>query len=412
MRILFVVPYVPNLIRVRPLNFIRNLSKQGHQVTVLTLTNGSSEELDAAKLEQFSYQVLGRSISRYRSMWNCLLALPTNEPLQAAYSWQPELARDLTLLTHSENGNAPFDIVHVEHLRGARYGLHLKQAIQSGAHHIPIVWDSVDCISELFRKAMTQSRSTFGRWATRFELKRTERYESALLGQFSRILVTSAVDKDALSGLASNGQQQAEITILTNGVDLDYFKPDLTVERDPATIVISGKMSYHANVTMAFRLVEDIMPLVWNKRPEVKVLIVGKDPPKEILDLDNHPSIEVTGTVPDIRPYLQRATLAVVPITYGAGIQNKVLEAMACSTPVIADEIVSSSIKAKKGLEILTAADNEAYAVQILGILANDVRRRELGENGREYVSAHHNWPAITRGLEEVYKSAIDLQGE
>jgi len=410
MRILFVVPYVPNLIRVRSYNLIRHLSQLGHQVTVLTLTSNPDEQVDAAALEEYSDKVIDRPITRWRSIWNCLVTLPTNEPLQSAFSWQPHLAGDLTQLTHSDNGNAPFDIVHVEHLRGVRYGLHLKQAIQSGAHHIPIVWDSVDCISELFRKAMEHSRSSFGRWMTRFELKRTERYEAWLLNQFSQILVTSPVDRQALTALATSEPLTGNITTITNGVDLDYFKPETAIERDPATIIMSGKMSYHANITMALRLVEEIMPMVWKERPEVKVLIVGKDPPREIRELDSRPSIHVTGTVPDIRPYLRKATLAVVPITYGAGIQNKVLEAMACGTPVIVDTKVTGSIQADIGRDLLTADNNRAYSDQILRLLAEKDRRQVLGENGRAYVTAHHYWPTIARQLEAVYLQAIDRQ--
>jgi glycosyltransferase involved in cell wall biosynthesis len=90
----------------------------------------------------------------------------------------------------------------------------------------------------------------------------------------------------------------AKITVLRNGVDLEYFAPVEDIPRDPATLVISGKMSYHANVAMALQLVQEIMPKVWAKRPETRVCIVGKDPPKTIRQFQN-PNITVTGTVND-----------------------------------------------------------------------------------------------------------------
>jgi len=408
MRILFVVPYVPNLIRVRPFNLIRQLSALGHQVTVLTLTSNPAEQADAAALEEYCHHVVDLSLTRWRSLWNCVVALPTNKPLQSVYCWQPELADRLTGLVSGQNGEAPFDVVHVEHLRGARYGLHLNELYKKSVNRLPVVWDSVDCISELFRMAASQSRSTFSRWVTRFELQRTEQYEAWLLSQFSQILVTSPVDKQALSQLGAGDEQGAGINVLPNGVDLNYFKPDSAVDRDPATLVISGKMSYHANIAMVFRLVHDIMPQVWTQRPDARVVIVGKDPPKDIRQLADHPSIDVTGTVADIRPYIQRATIAVAPITYGAGIQNKVLEAMACATPVIADKKVTGSIQAESGRDFIVADDTQSYAEQILGLLTDSERRRRIGQNGREFVEMHHHWPTITKQLEEVYKKAID----
>ena len=191
--------------------------------------------------------------------------------------------------------------------------------------------------------------------------------------------------------------------MLPNGVDLTYFRPDPAVDREPATLIISGKMSYHANVTMAFRLVDDIMPLVWSKRPDAKVVIVGKDPPKDIQQLAEHPAIDVTGTVADIRPYIQKSTVAVAPITYGAGIQNKVLEAMACATPVVADTKVTGSIQAEDGRDFLVADDAQGYAAQILDLLADSDRRQRIGRNGREFVETHHHWPRISKQLEEIY---------
>ena len=407
MRILFVVPYTPNLVRVRPFNLIRYLTENGHQVVVLTLISNPEEQVDAAALAEQSQQVISLPLSRWRSLWNCLIALPTNKPLQSVYCWQPELAGQLTRLAHGYDGQLPFDVIHVEHLRGARYGLHINKLPEVGNSPPPIVWDSVDCISELFRQASAQSQSAFGRWVTRLELGRTERYESWLLGQFSHVLVTSPVDKQALTNLEPSVEKRAPITVLPNGVDLDYFKPDPSVNREPATLVVSGKMSYHANVTMVLHLAQNIMPRVWEKQQNVKLLIVGKDPPSDIQQLAQHPSISVTGTVADLRPYLRRATIAVAPITYGAGIQNKVLEAMACATPVIVTPQATQALAAVPEKDLLVAGDAQAFADQILNLLEDPERQRILGENGRVYIESHHHWGTITRRLEEVYKSII-----
>ncbi|NIW43885.1 MAG: glycosyltransferase, partial [Gammaproteobacteria bacterium] len=117
----------------------------------------------------------------------------------------------------------------------------------------------------------------------------------------------------------------------------------------PETVVITGKMSYHANITMAVYLAEEIMPRVWAERPGVQLEIVGKDPSPEVQNLGEHKNVSVIGGVPDLRPYIQKATVAAAPILYGVGIQNKVLEAMACGTPVVVTPQAVSAIDVNDG---------------------------------------------------------------
>jgi glycosyltransferase involved in cell wall biosynthesis len=165
-------------------------------------------------------------------------------------------------------------------------------------------------------------------------------------------------------------------------------------------------MSYHANISMVMYLVEQIMPLVWERRADVKLWIVGKDPTRDILALGEHANITVTGTVPDLRPYLRQATIAVTPITYGAGIQNKVLEAMACATPVITTPQAISAIEAMPGRDLLVAADVQRFAQSIVELLDNPAQQKSIGQAARKYVVYHHHWKNIVTRLEDIYRTA------
>jgi len=402
MRVLFVVPYTPNLIRIRSFSLIRSLAGRGHEITVATLTVNEKEKADVKALEAFCARVISRPLPRWRSLWNTLWALPTDKPLQSAYCWQPALVRDIGELLAGDGEEAPFDLVHVEHLRGAWYGLRIADLTG-----IPIIWDSVDCISFLFRQAAEQSRSLFGRWVTRFELGRTEQYERWLQRQFNQVLVTSPADRQALIALQDDRQFQAPIVVIPNGVDLSYFGPPQDVERERATLVFSGKMSYHANVTMVLHLVREILPHVWAQRPEVKLTVVGKDPPREIQALASNPNVTVTGTVPDIRPFLQRATMAVVPLIYGAGSQFKILEAMACATPVVTTPRGAAPLAAEPGRALLVAEGASDFARAIVELLDDPAKRAAVGAAGFQYVNSHHDWDKIAGRLEEAYRSAI-----
>lgn len=405
LNILFVAPYVPNLIRVRPYNLIRAVTERGHRVTVAALYTSERERQDAEKLRKVCHAVHAYPISLARSVWNCARALPSRKPLQAVYAWSPQFAAALEKLVLEADGEDAFDVIHVEHLRGANYGLHLQEKL--GEKCPPVIWDSVDCISLLFRQSSVGSKSLPKRMISIFELPRTESYEGWLATQFDHVVVTSSMDKKALAALMPHNSPISSISVLANGVDLDYFHPDERVEREPATLVVSGKMSYHANISMAVHLVQNIMPIVWARNPDAEVYIVGKDPPREVQALAQNPAVHVTGTVEDIRPYLYRATVAVTPITYGAGIQNKVLEAMACGTPVVSTPQAVLALRIVPGRDVLVAKEPIAFAEAVLDLVRDPSRQRSVGAAGRAYVEAHHKWPEIALQLEGVYMDAV-----
>ncbi len=434
MKILFITPYVPNAIRVRPYELLHTLAQRGHQITLATLWQDQAEYRELAALKAWGIEIIAEPLATWRTLWNCLQSVPARTPLQAAYAWQPALAHQLTQLVQARH----FDVIHVEHLRGARYALQLKAALAAAvagtdtdtkARPTPIIWDSVDCISHLFTQAAARSRSWRGRLMTQLELGPTERYEGWLAHQFARVLVTSQADQRALGTLAQRHQQPghatakgaaalAQPTILANGVDLDRF-PFNAGQRAPATLVFSGKMSYHANITAALHLLQEIMPLVWQRHPEVRVQIVGKDPPKALRALARSVAtapagaariVEVTGTVPAIQPYLQQATIAVAPLLYGAGIQNKVLEAMACGAPVITSSQAAAGMQAQSGRDLLVADGAEHFATAIINLLNAPAQRQQLGQAGRAYVEGVHAWPQIVTQLETIYRQAVGNQ--
>lgn len=401
MKIAYVVPYVPSLIRTRPYNLIQQLVALGHEVNVFTLGYGKQDRMDMEILRPKVSFVYYEEQPVWYSLWNSLITLPSRRPLQTVYSWNPRLAKHLINLLNAPNG---FDILHVEHLRGSYYGQYVKLCLP----HVPVVWDSVDCISYLFEQASAYGTGgLFGRFITRFELGRTRRMEGRLIGEFDHILVTSETDRKSLLGLVPPGSKPSLVSVLPNGVDLEFFHPNPEVQRDDETLVFSGKMSYHANISMVKYLVAEIMPRVWERRPNVRLMIIGKDPSADIRTLGTDPRITVTGTVDDIRPYLWGATVAVVPLVYGAGIQNKILEAMACGTPVITTSRTLSSLAVIPGRELVVADGAEEFSRAILDLLGNLGKRRDIGASGSAYVRNHHNWATIAKKMLVCYADAV-----
>lgn len=399
MKIAFVVPYVPNQVRTRPYNLIVQLTELGHEVDVFTVGSGPDDRADAASLRSRCRNVYLYEQPVWRSLWNSILAIPSTKPLQSVYSLQNDLLRHLKKVVTNGNGSSYYDIVHVEHLRGSEYGVSLKARLPE----LPVVWDSVDCISHLFRQAAAQSSSLFGRFVTRFELGRTQKAEERLLGIYDHVLVTSSIDRKALLATVRNGKAHAPISLLSNGVDQDHFKPNGEILKEPDALIFSGKMSYHANISMAKYLVNEIMPLIWQSRPGVCLWIVGKDPPAEIVKMGGNPLIQVTGTVKDIRPFLWRSAAAVAPLVYGAGVQNKILEAMAVGLPVVTTSKALSSLDVDPGKEILVGDTPREFSARVLYLLENPQIGRKIGQAGLAYVRVNHSWRGISEQLVGIY---------
>jgi glycosyltransferase involved in cell wall biosynthesis len=385
---------------VRPYNFVRFLAQHGQCVTLATLWETEEERAALLEFERLGIKVVAEPLTRNDKLRNLISALPSSRPLQAQFCWQPALATKLDDLITTRD----YDAVHVEHLRGSRYAIHLKSQIANRKSKAPIVWDSVDSITHLFEQAARQSQSARSRLMTSFELSRTRRYEGWLVDQFSHVLVTSPVDKAALQKLSV---RPAPITVLPNGVDLNYFSP-CDAPREADTLVFSGKMSYHANVTAALRLINDIMPRIWAHKPSVKLWIVGKDPAPDIQACAARHSgkVVVTGSVPDMRDYLRKSSLAVVPVVYGAGIQNKVLEAMACGTPVVTSDKTTASLQPGFINALCIARDVESFVENTLRLLDDPGERTRLGHAGRRYTETHHDWNVIVDRLAGIYADA------
>jgi glycosyltransferase involved in cell wall biosynthesis len=366
----------------------------------MTLWTNGQEREDVEALRGCCHRVIAHSLPTWRSLWNCLRELPGKEPLQAVYCHSSALGAAMERATGEDGGH--YDVLHVEHLRGALYGNGID---------LPKVWDAVDCITYLFEQAAQHSRSAFGRLASRLELPRTRLCEARLLRHYDHVLTTSDRDRAALMQLSNGGApgQSAPVTVIPNGVDLTYFRP-IALSREPATLIITGKMSYHANVTGVLHFCDEVLPLIKSRRSDVKLWIVGKGPSAALARLATDPSITVTGYVPDLRPYLARATLAVSPVLYGAGCQNKVLEAMAIGTPVVSTSVSTWGISAKPGLDLLVADTPQTMAESVLELLSDSSKRERLAGQARKTVETHHDWNAVVQRLEGVYSNLRDLR--
>jgi sugar transferase (PEP-CTERM/EpsH1 system associated) len=393
LRILFVTPYVPSRLRPRPLHFIEGLVARGHRVALCAAAGSASEREQAAALRGICAPVHVVQRSTAPALWRALRALGRRTPMQAAYCASDALARQVQAMLTAER----FDVVHVEHLRAAAPGL-------AAATDAARVFDAVDCMSRLHAQAAQRGATWISRTLARLELEPTRRFERQLLQRVDRALVTTEVERHALHAGAA-----APIGVLPNGVDTVHFAP-LAVAREPQTLIFVGRLAYHANQAAIRVLLGDVMPRVWARRPQARLLLVGADPPRALRAWVRRagPRVSLSGAVDDVRPWLARAAVAVCPLPYAVGIQNKVLEAMAMAVPVVASPLAAAALtSARAGRHLLVEAEPDRFAAAVVQLLDDPAAAARLGATGRAYVQAEHQWPHLVAQLEALYRDAL-----
>lgn len=402
MKILIVAPYPPSRIRIRLYGFANYLAKQ-HNVTLLTLCSSESELRDAQAAQKQGFALHTVYDRRLFKIVRAARALFTRLPLQVAFDASPRLRAALAQKLAGER----FDLVHVEFIR--------TLGVLPAEVAIPVVWDAVDCISELYKQGGRSGATVLMRWLGTLEARRIWAYERAQIARFQHVLVTSARDREALIRVASTSSLPdahfriaQKITVLPHGIDREYFRP-VHLTRSTNTLVFSGKMSFHANVAAVLLLVKQIMPLIWQKRPDTRLIIVGSNPPLSIQRLAHDSRIEVTGYVADLRPYIERATVAVCPLPYAVGLQNKLLEAMALGTPVVASPQAVAGLLVRNEPGLLVGADAQEFASAVLRLLGDSQLQMDLSTRGKTYIATHYDWVQIIQQLTDIYEGALRM---
>jgi len=190
----------------------------------------------------------------------------------------------------------------------------------------------------------------------------------------------------------------ATLDVLGNGVDADRFSPDPGRPSPYApgelAVVFTGAMDYWPNVDAVCWFAEEALPQLRERFPDLHFYIVGRSPTSAVQALAAKPGVIVTGTVPDVRPYLQHAAAAVAPLRVARGIQNKVLEAMAMGRPVVVARSCAEVIEATDGAELVTAETVPDYVERLSELLQDPQRSEQIGAAGRRCVQSRYSWDA------------------
>jgi len=210
----------------------------------------------------------------------------------------------------------------------------------------------------------------------------------------SRIDVGLTVSPEDLKSSQSWQSKDADLWLVPNGVDLDYFSGKRNPSPTPL-ILFCGALDIEMNIEALRYFAARIFPEIWDRVENVRFHIVGRDPDQRVYDLGTHPGIDIYPSVPDVRPYYEEAWLAVSPYRLGGGSKLKVLEAMAMRVPVVATPIGSQGIQAENGRNIVIAESEEDFSTAVIDLIADKARRAALAEEGRALIEKDYSWESI-----------------
>lgn len=318
-------------------------------------------------------------------LWNMMFAFFKNLPFQSGYFYNRRAAKKIVSLI---NEYKP-DHIYCQLLRTAEY---VKDV------DIPKTIDYQDVFSYGIKRRIKRS-SVFMRPFLSMEYRRLIAYESKLFDIFNNKTIISYPDRQLIQH-----PKKDKIEVIPNGVDHDFFTPkesEKTID-----IVFTGNMAYPPNVDAAGFLVKEIMPLVWAKRPETKVMLAGASPDKKVLALKSD-KVTVTGWMDDIRDAYDSSRVFIAPMRIGTGLQNKLLEAMSMNIPSITTPLANDALKAKDREEILIGQTAEELAEKLLFLLNDKDIYNKIATQGNHFVKSNYSWEEATEKLNRIIHNTI-----
>jgi polysaccharide biosynthesis protein PslH len=365
MRILFLthrLPYAPNRgDRIRAYHMLRSLS--GHaEVSVVSLVHDSEEERHARDLLPFVERVETVPVPRARNYARGAAMLPTGLPLTHTLLDAPGL---IPALNRVVDRQAP-DVV-LAYCSGVAHA-----AMKAPLASVPLVLDLVDVDSEKWALYARRTRGPM-RWIYEREARCLARFEEAAAHRASAVLVVNERERASLAARVPD----ANVMTVGNGIDVSSFWP-AGPPADGARVVFCGVFNYRPNERGAVWFAREVWPAIKARRPDAVLTFVGAHPTAQVLKLaERDRSIEVTGSVPDVRPWLWRSAVAIAPLAEARGLQNKVLEALAAGLPTVTTRVVADGLPGSvlPGCRIADAPADFAGAVLECLAMEPDERR-------------------------------------
>lgn len=387
MRILFLtsrLPFPPNRgDRLRTYHLLRQFSSE-HEVTLASLITSTIEAERSRALDAYCEDIHLTLQSSLRSKVTTVGNVWRRQPLQTLYYRSAKMQELVDRLISKR----AYDAVYVHLFRMAPY-----VAAHTGLFRLV---DLTDLISLEIKNSLAY-RKIPSRLLYRLELPRITRYEKEVAAWADETWLINTRERDILTAVTP----QANIQVVPNGVDLRNYHP-LNQSGGAQRVLFVGHLDVFHNIDAATFLLDEIFPRVRARLPGCTVQIAGPGTGLSLGRWAHDPAVKSSGFVPDLNRTLNEAAVFVAPLRFAAGVQNKVLEAMAAGTPVVATPTVNEGLAARPGSDLLLGSTADELAQAVVTLLQDDALRRQIGEEGRRFVSTHFTWQVALERLRQI----------
>jgi sugar transferase (PEP-CTERM/EpsH1 system associated) len=403
MKVLYItahLPYPPNNgARIRDFNILKRLANRC-EISLLSFYENPEQLPMKVELEKYCRDVnlIYRKSDKSKFLRYFNAATNLFHPVRPFHAVN-YCSEDFKNLLVSILSGRKFDIIQIGFLHMAQY----VNVITNGT---PVLLDTHNVEHVLMDRYAKMEKNAFIKMYILHQTQKLRKYEIKMYPRFNLCIMES---QEGIEAMRAISYKPNNFRIICSGVDTDYFAPPSRPMETNNDLIFTGTLSGKMNINAVIFFYQDILPLIRKQIPNVKLMLVGTNPDKGIIDLGRRdPYIKVIGNVPDIRPYMLRSKVVIVPLQIGAGIRLKIREAMAMGIPVISTSIGCEGTKVTHGKDIIIADTPENFARETIRLLTDKKLREKLYHNGRKLVSSIYDWDKIVQILYSTYTEVVE----
>jgi polysaccharide biosynthesis protein PslH len=380
--------------KIRSYNILRELAR-GHSVTFFSFYAAHDHDAHPELKNVFEHVVsmplelpAPKSVKEMRDYGISLLSA---KPYSITKYCQPEVRRRLRALLEKES----YDVILCDFLMAAGV--------------IPWDWPTPKVLfthnveAAIWRRHYEVAGNPIWKAISWGEWRKMEAAERRYLCLADRVLTVSETDRDAFAGFLN----PKKLTVIPTGVDVDYFQP-IPAEETKNSLIFTGSMDWLPNEDAILYFVEAILPLIKQQCPDVSLEVVGRSPSRKLRALaERDKSVRLTGWVEDIRPFVSRGSICIVPLRIGGGTRLKIFEAMAMSKAVVSTSVGAEGLPVQAGENILLADTPSDFADSVASLLRDPKERKRMGDSARVLVQEKYSWPKVADTFARALHDAV-----
>jgi sugar transferase (PEP-CTERM/EpsH1 system associated) len=381
--------------KIRSYNILRQLAKH-HAVTFFTFYAAHENDVHAELSHIFERAIqIPLDLPPAKSageLLNYAAHLFSREPYNLTKYCRPVVRKKLHALLQEET----YDVVLCDFLMAAGV--------------IPWDWPGPKVLfthnveAVIWQRHFEMARNPLWKAISWREWKAMESAERRYLRKADQVLTVSENDREVFARFLD----PRKLTVIPTGADTEFFQPSSGETETPNSLVFTGSMDWLPNEDGILYFADEIFPLIRRHVPDVTLSIVGRKPSRRVKDLASRvPNIQVTGWVEDVRPYLAKGAVCIVPLRIGGGTRLKIFEAMSMAKAVVSTSIGAEGLPVKNGEHILLADDPASFAETTLQLLGNASQRAQIGHAARQLVEENYSWSTVSADFAQVLENVV-----